>query len=233
MSIILEKALDFTKDYFKSFCCGHDFEHVLRVYKNAQDILKNECEADSEIVLLATILHDVDDTKLVKNKNLEYQNTKKILNELDISNNKIEKITNIIATVSMQEYLRGNRPSTLEAKIVFDADKLDQIGAIAIARSFAYGARQNRKIFDLDRFPTPHYEGKYPNGYDSSINYIIEVLMNIKSMLFTQTAKEMAQKRYEFMVQYLREFFDEQGNQTWSDYFFSRTKYWSTGNSSD
>lgn len=233
MSILLDNALGFTKNYFKDFCCGHDFEHVLRVYKNAQDILKHEGNADSEIVLLAAILHDVDDSKLVKDKDPEYQNAKKFLQGQNISSSQIEKITDIIATVSMQAYLSGNRPSTLEAKIVFDADKLDQIGAIAIARSFAYGARQNRKIFDLDKFPSSHYEGKYPNGYDSSINYIIEVLMNIKSMLFTQTAIEMAQKRYDFMIQYLREFFDEQGNQDWSDYFFSRTKYWSTGNSSD
>lgn len=224
MEKIIKNALDFTEDYFESFCCGHDFEHVERVFNNAKTIIENEDfveKIDTEAVLLASILHDVDDTKLVKNSG----STKNFLQAQNISEEKIDKILDIISTVGMNEYLRNNRPKTTEAKIVFDADKLDQIGAVAIARSFAYGANHGRKIFDRTQLPTEHYDGKYPNGYASSLNYILEVLINVKSMLHTKTAQKIAQKRHDFMVDYLKEFFEEENDKVWSDYFFSKTRY--------
>lgn len=221
--MIIENAMDFVKECFKTNCCGHDFEHVTRVYQNAKAILADEnCDADEEIVLLGAILHDVDDSKLVgENEARTFKNTKDFLNTQNLSENKIEKVIETISTVSMKDYLSGNYAKSIEAKIVFDADKLDQIGAAAIARTFAFGAVQGRKIFDAEKYPTAHYDGKYPEGYDSGINYIIEMLLTVKSKLHTKTAQRIAQKRHEFMMDYLTQFFEETGDSKWQEFFES------------
>lgn len=229
MEKIIENALEFAKEYFQNFCCGHDFEHVKRVLNNAQLILREEqfdVEIDAVVVMLAAILHDVDDTKLVKSKdNKAMTNTLAFLKKQNLSAERIKKITEIISTVGMSEYLNNNRPVSVEAKIVFDADKLEQTGAIAIARSFAYGSVHGRKIFESEHFPDDYFDGKYPDGYASSVNYIIEVLLKVKSILHTNTAIKIAEKRHKFMVDFLNEFFEEEGNKEWKDYFFSKTRY--------
>lgn len=220
MKLLINNALKYCEEYFNQSCCGHDFEHVLRVYKNAEFLISEEQEKiDETTTLLAAILHDVDDKKLVSTEESDsYKNTLDFLNSQNLEKAQKEKIINIISTVSYTEYLKGNLPQSLEAKIVYDADKLDQIGAVAISRAFAYGATHGRKIWDKNEMPSKHFQGKYPGGYASSLNYIIEVLLGIKSTLYTKTAKRIAQKRHEFMVNYLNEFFDENLNEEWKTY---------------
>ena len=137
MENIIDKTIEYVKDFFEKDFSGHDFYHTLRVYNLAKYITKFE-ECDIELVYLGALLHDVNDYKLVEKEKEPNYNATTFLKSLGFSNKKIEQICHIISQVSF----KGKDtvvPDTIEGKIVQDADRLDAIGAIGIARTFAYG----------------------------------------------------------------------------------------------
>ena len=136
---ILQQAIEYIERVFKDNSDGHDAQHTIRVYKNAQLILKSFPEANRFITLLAALLHDVDDYKLFKTEHND--NARFFLNEHGLSESIIDQICETINIVSFSKN-KGNQPETLEGKIVQDADRLDAIGAIGIARAFAYGGKK-------------------------------------------------------------------------------------------
>lgn len=205
---IIDKAMDYVKGIFENEYSGHDFYHTLRVYKLATCIAEKE-NADIKIVQLAALLHDVDDRKLSPETYQSKQRTVDFLRRQGIENAVIDTICTIISEVSFA----GNdlvAPITLEGKCVQDADRLDALGAIGIARTFAYGGNHNRKIYDPNIKPNENMNGEeYYSNESTSVNHFYEKLFKLEDMINTDTARKIARKRTEFMKEYLDSFMKE------------------------
>lgn len=202
----MEKIKKFVKELLAKEYSGHDYYHCIRVYNNAMLICK-DMDCDKQLVSVASLLHDVDDAKLFDSK--DYDNARKILNDLNYEKDFIEKVINIIKDVSF----KGKDsviPSSLEGKIVQDADRLDAIGAIGIARTFAYGGNHNRLIYDPSIKPNLNMDyNQYKNANNPTINHFYEKLLLLKDMMNLEKSKEIATHRHKFMEDYLREFYEE------------------------
>lgn len=207
MENIIEKTIEYIKDFFKADFSGHDFYHTLRVYKLAKCIAKSE-ECDIELVCLSALLHDVDDYKLVGKEKEGFSNLKSFLKSQNYSNEKIEQICNIVSQVSFKG--KSIIPDTIEGKIVQDADRLDAIGAIGIGRAFAYGGSRNRPMHNPDMRPRENMSSKeYYESVGTTINHFYEKLLQLKDLMNTETAKNIANHRHKYMEEFLKEFYDE------------------------
>lgn len=202
----MEKIKEYVKDLLAKEYSGHDYYHCIRVYNNAMLICK-DMDCDKQLVSVASLLHDVDDAKLFDSK--DYDNAKRILNDLHYEKDFIEKVISIIKDVSF----KGKDsviPSSLEGKIVQDADRLDAIGAIGIARTFAYGGNHNRLIYDPSIKPNLNMDyNQYKNAKNPTINHFYEKLLLLKDMMNLEKSKQIAIHRHKFMEEYLKEFYDE------------------------
>ena len=147
---IVELALGFARKFFEGESSGHDYFHTYRVYKNAEMLVNNIPEADREICLLGAILHDVDDDKISPETHENKDNARKFLTDNNYPQEKIDFLCKIIGDVSFSEKVK---PESIEGKIVQDADRLDAIGAIGIARTFAYGGNKGREIYNPEIKP--------------------------------------------------------------------------------
>ena len=201
MSNLINKALKFVKEFFKEDTSGHYYYHTLRVYKTANKIAEKE-NANIELVSIIALLHDVDDCKLVGNDGKLFKNAKKFLTENNVSLDKIQLICSEISKISF----KGNGkscPDTLEGKIVQDADRIDALGAIGIARAFAYGSSKGRAMH-LPNTPIKEYtnEKDYHNNNDTTINHFYQKLLKLTSLMNTSEAKRIAEKRNEFILEY-------------------------------
>jgi len=203
---ILQKIRTELRIRFAGDAGGHDYWHSIRVCRTAMSIAETE-DCDREIVALAALLHDTDDIKLFSSDN--YAEARKILRECGYDNDTEQKVIAAISTVSF----RGTDsvvPDTIEGKIVQDADRLDAIGAIGIARAFAFGGNRNRAMYDPDILPVPDMdEETYRNSQSTTINHFHEKLLGLKDRMNTASAKRIAEQRDEFMRNYLKEFYDE------------------------
>ena len=228
---IINNAKKYIIEIFKDDSSGHDFMHSLRVYKNALDIstiILKEQENNSNfklnifIIELSALLHDVDDYK-TKNYNNDnpFQNLDFFLKENKINNeHDIKLIKEIISEVS---YKAGETkiPESLEGKIVQDADRLDAIGAIGIARAFAFGGSKNRKLYDQDNIyelSKRNFEPfdmsdisfeQYKNKKTDTVTHFYEKLLKLEKMMNTEQGKTIAKKRTELMKNFLHELFGE------------------------
>ena len=225
---IIDNAKEYIKEIFKDDSSGHDIEHSLRVLKNAMDIsdnllLKNkDLNLRTFIVCLSAILHDVDDYKIKNyNKDNSYQNLLKFLESNNINDKKdIELIKEIISEVSFKAG-ETKIPKTLEGKIVQDADRLDAIGAIGIARAFSFGGSKKRKIYDVKNIEELYKRNfepfnmdnvsfeQYKNERSDTVTHFYEKLLKPENMMNTEQAKIIAHKRTEFMKNYLKELYRE------------------------
>ena len=206
---MVNSALEYIKEIFSGDSSGHDYYHTVRVYRIATEIAKQE-NADANIVQLTALLHDVDDIKLSP----QTHNTKK--NAVDfMTANKVDgDIIDIVCKIIDEVSFAGTDsvvPSTIEGKCVQDADRLDAIGAIGIARTFAYGGSKGRRIHDPDIKPmTNMNKADYNQNHNStSINHFFEKLLLLKDMMNTETAKKMAMHRQAVMEDFLEEFMAE------------------------
>ncbi len=203
---VVETLTHYVKKLFASDATGHDFYHTLRVYRMAMKIAEEET-CDKEIILFASLLHDVDDPKLFHTEN--YLNARNAIRQCGLSIEKERRIIHAIQEVSFRAS-DSVIPSSIEGKIVQDADRLDAIGAIGIARAFAYGGAKNRKMYDPIEKPLLNMDEKtYRSHQGSTINHFYEKLLLIPSMLNTEKAKKIAQGRMLFMKQFLDEFYAE------------------------
>lgn len=205
---LLEKTLLFIKKRFQDDYSGHDYYHSVRVYNLATFICKKE-KADLEIVQLASLLHDVDDYKLFGENVGSYLNAEKFLKDNKISDKKIKFICDIISSISFKG-IDTQVPESKEGKIVQDADRLDAIGAIGIARAFAYGGSKNRAMHIPYEKPRDNMNFKeYSASNGTTINHFYEKLLKLKDLMNTRTAKKIAEYRHNYMKDFLTEFFDE------------------------
>lgn len=205
---IINDALEFVRNTFNNDYSGHDYFHTLRVYKMAARIAEQE-NADLIIVQLAALLHDVDDIKLSPETYANKDKAVDFLRKHSISEEMIKTICNIIGEVSF----RGTdsiTPETIEGMCVQDADRLDAMGAVGIARTFAYGGSHNRIIHDPEIKPTVNMNAdKYQSHISTSINHFYEKLFQLKDLMNTDTAKKIAEQREDYMRAYISEFLDE------------------------
>ena len=187
MTSLIPDTITYIENLFRSNAGGHDAAHSLRVYKNAMMIAENEPGANIDTVALAALLHDADDHKLFHTENNE--NARTFLEQNQVSKEMIEQICIAVNAVSFSQN-RGKRPDTLEGKIVQDADRLDAIGAIGIARTFAFGGEQGRSL-------------------QESVQHFYDKLLLLKDSMNTETGKLLAQKRHAFLETFLKELQEE------------------------
>ena len=207
MENIINKTMVYVKDFFKKDFSGHDFYHTLRVYNLAKSIAKSE-ECNMELVCLSALLHDVDDYKLVGEEKEPFNNLKTFLKSQNYSYEGIEQICNIVSEVSFNG--KNTIPNTIEGKIVQDADRLDAIGAIGIARTFTYGGSIKRPMYIPNINPKENMASKeYYENVGTTINHFYEKLLKLKDFMNTETAKSMPKHRHEYMQEFLKEFYDE------------------------
>ena len=192
---MINRAMDFAREIFAGDGSGHDLDHSLRVYRMAVRIAEEE-GADIETVALAALLHDVDDRKLSPETYEGKDRAVAFLRENGMDEETIHKIVGIISQIS---FSAGNgRPDTLEGCCVQDADRLDAIGAIGIARTFAFGGSRGRRMHD------PQWQDK-----GSSVQHFYDKLLLLKDRMNTETGKRMATERDAFMRAFLDQFYGE------------------------
>ena len=180
---MIENAIKYVKQIFADDCSGHDYHHTMRVYRLAVQIVKKE-NADLLIVQLAALLHDVDDAKLSPETHATKKNAVDFMESNGVDNEIIEAVCKIIGEVSFAG-TDSVVPSTIEGKCVQDADRLDAMGAIGIARTFAYGGSRGRKIYDPEIKPLVNMnkEEYRQNQNSTSINFFYEKLLLLKDMM--------------------------------------------------
>lgn len=207
---IVQSVADYVKDRQLGESNGHDWWHTYRVSETAKYLAKQE-KADLFIVELAALLHDIADWKFTNGDDKASSKVAvELLSEFGVDDKSIEHICHIVDNISFKGESQENKISTLEGMVVQDADRLDALGAIGVARTFAYGGSDNREIYNPE---IKHQEkmdfDKYKNNKSSSINHFYEKLLLLKDLINTKSAKEIADERHQFMLKYLEEFYKE------------------------
>ena len=203
----LSETEKFIRNEFENDSSGHDWWHIYRVKNMALKIAKKE-GGDLFLIEMSALLHDLDDWKLNDESNLS--KTRKWLQSIQVSKTQTSEILQIIEQVSFKGAGVETFANSLEAKIVQDADRLDAIGAIGIARTFAYGGKKGRLIYDPDIQPELHSSfEQYKKSLAPTINHFYEKLLLLKNRLNTKTAIEIAEKRHTFMEDFVKRFFAE------------------------
>ncbi|MFT2007763.1 HD domain-containing protein [Pontibacter sp. 13R65] len=189
---------------------GHDWWHIYRVWQNAKNIAKNE-QADLFIVELAALLHDIADHKFHGGDDtVGPRVAREWLESLQVEEPAIQHICLIIKEISFKGAGTISAMSSLEGRIVQDADRLDAIGAIGIGRAFAYGGHKGREMYNPEIKPILHdsFEA-YKTASAPTINHFYEKLLLLKDRMHTTSAKAMAEKRHQFMEEFLEQFYQE------------------------
>ncbi|WP_084543949.1 HD domain-containing protein [Paenisporosarcina indica] len=200
---VIEHCEHLVKDIYNQFDASHDFQHIERVRKNAQIISSQEGDVRHDIIELAVLLHDVSDVKYNGSEGKIKEIA--ILSQLDLSSADRDWIVAIIEAVS---FSGGNEKvaATIEAKIVRDADRLDAIGAIGIARTFAYGGAKGRKLYDWSELARRDMsEEDYRTKKTASVTHFYEKLLLLKDLMVTDTGKKLALQRHEFMLSFMEQ----------------------------
>ena len=208
--VILDKTRDYIKKELSGDGTGHDWWHIVRVTKTAMQIGIKE-GADLFIIELGAMLHDLGDFKFHNGDvTVGPRMVTEWLQSIGVDSVTVNNIVTIVKEISYKGSDVETPMSTLEGEIVQDADRIDAMGAIGIARTFAYGGSKNREIHNPNAKPENHNNFEdYKNSTSPTINHFYEKLLLLKDRMNTETAKRMALKRHEFMVDYLNQFYKE------------------------
>ncbi len=213
---LISLIINFVKSTLKNAEGGHDWFHVLRVWNNAKLISKNE-NANLLVVELGALLHDIADSKFHDgDETIGPKMAREFLENQSVDPDDVIHIIKIINSISFKSTLKSKRAismqnfHSIELDIIQDADRLDAIGAIGIARCFNYGGYKNRPIYDPD-IPAKLNQSKeeYKNSEAPSINHFYEKLLLLKDHMNTESGRQIAAKRHDFMEQYLEQFYQE------------------------
>lgn len=207
---IIQKTVEFVKETLANAEGGHDWWHVYRVWQLSKHIAASE-QADLLVVELGALLHDIADSKFHDgDEELGPQKARRFLAQHEVDESVIAHVENIISNISFKGGRKIQNFKSLELDIVQDADRLDALGAIGIARTFNYGGFKNREIYNPDIKPnlqmTPE---EYKQSTAPSLNHFYEKLLLLKDRMNTNTGKLFAGQRHRFMEQYLDEFYKE------------------------
>lgn len=207
---IIQQTESYVKQKLIGEGSGHDWWHVFRVLNNALLISKGE-KADLFIVQLASLLHDISDWKFNNgDDSVGPKVAREWLNRLGVSEDVISQVCSIIKDLSFKGAGVKSEMKSIEGMVVQDADRLDALGAIGVARAFAYGGSKGREIYNPDVKPELHNSFEaYKKNNSNSINHFYEKLLLLKDLMNTKTAKKIAETRHNYMEEFLDEFYKE------------------------
>jgi len=208
---IIEKTRQYAQETLAVDCTGHDWLHVSRVWNMAKYIAAHEKTTDLLVIELSALLHDIADWKFHGgDENKGVMVAREWLTPLNVAQPVIEHVCMIINDISFKGAGHVKPMQTLEGQIVQDADRLDAMGAIGIARTFAYGGYKHRPIYDPNITPILHKNAaEYKRATGTTINHFYEKLLLLKDLINTETAKKIAEKRHARMQQFIDEFLQE------------------------
>lgn len=206
---IIQETIAFVKKTLDGAEGGHDWFHIERVYKNSLLIAKEE-KVDMLIVSLAALLHDIADAKFYNgDESIGPKIASDFLHSKKVTPEVIHHVVKIIENISFKSSLetKKERFNSLELQVVQDADRLDAIGAIGIARTFNYGGFKNRALYNPDIPPNLEMtKEEYKKSTDPTINHFYEKLLLLKDKMNTSSGKKIAEQRHSFMLQFLSQF---------------------------
>ncbi len=204
----LKRMEQYAKRGLDSDTSGHDWSHIERVVNTTKTIAKAE-GADLFICEAAALLHDVIDDKIVKDPIVALKELKKFLTSIEVTPEQIEAIVSIITRMSFKNH-KEQQELSLEGKVVQDADRLDAIGAIGIARVMCYSGSTGRPIHKPEMKPRENLTPEeYRNGESTAIMHFYEKLLKLKDLMNTKYGNELAKGRHEFLEMYLEQFYAE------------------------
>ena len=209
-SSIIQKTIDYVKATLAEAEGGHDWWHIERVWKLSKTIAQKE-EVDLFIVELGALLHDIADSKFHDgDETLGPKKAQAFLNDLGVDQASIIHVVQIIENISFKGGKEKQAFKSPELDVVQDADRLDAIGAIGIARAFNYGGHKGRELYNPNIAPNLDMTKKeYKNSTAPSLNHFYEKLLLLRDRMNTSTGKLMAEHRHQFLEQYLEEFYQE------------------------
>ena len=207
-----EKVIELAKSQLKDAEGGHDWFHVQRVLHNAIEIGSKE-EVDMDVVAIAAILHDIADAKFHNgDENIGPKLATQIMNECDIDQSISDHVVKIIQHISFKNSLSQSTWTSKELEVVQDADRLEALGAVGIARAFTYGGYKGFPLFDPNFPPEENLtKEQYKNSKAPTINHFYEKLLKLKDLMNTSSGRQMAVKRHQFLLIFLDEFYSEVG----------------------
>ncbi len=211
----IESCIAFVKKTLSGAEGGHDWFHIERVWKNAKLIASGE-KCDLEVVELAALLHDIADSKFHGgDEEIGPRKAREYLTTAGIDSKKANHIVAIIENVSFKGGHNARNHSSIELDIVQDADRLDAIGAIGIARTFNYGGFKNRAIYDPSIAPNLNMtKEEYKKSTAPTINHFYEKLLLLKDLMNTESGKRIAEQRHHYMEGFLNQFYNEWNGQS-------------------
>ncbi|WP_409288820.1 HD domain-containing protein [Peribacillus sp. SCS-37] len=206
---LISRCEVFVKNQMRSDTSGHDWHHIMRVRSLAMQIAREEGSDSLFLVEMAALLHDIPDEKLNESEEAGFKKLDDWFKEQEMTQETIDELSAIIRSIPFKG---GNNLHVLspEAKIVQDADRLDAMGAIGIARTFAYGGKKGQPIYEPEMVPRNEMTiEEYREGRSSSINHFYEKLLKLKDLLHTDAAKKLSEDRQSFMGEFLKQFYKE------------------------
>jgi uncharacterized protein len=209
---IIKKTEDYVRISLKKVDSGHDWHHINRVRNMSLYLSQKHKKVNLLILELGALLHDIADKKFNKSKKNEIiEQTSRFLQKLGVKKKIIEEIIFIIENISYRDELKSAFiKKSIELQIIQDADRLDAIGAIGIARAFNYGGYNNNTIYDPEiKFIKNISPEEYKNNQSTTINHFYEKLLLLKDKMNTKEGKKLAKKRHKFMLEYLKQFYSE------------------------
>lgn len=216
----IEKARGLASELLKSDKSGHGMDHVDRVLKLSLKFAKDQ-PVDIEIVSLIALLHDVDDYKIFGQEAAkDLTNAQKILDTCGINDEKKKQIIEGIKTIGYSKRLQGIKPTTLEGKIVSDADMCDALGIIGLIRGHQYSLTHGGEFFDKNLFPNLNMSAEEykAQSKETTINHMFEKILKLKDLMLTTPGREEAMRRHDLLVSLLYQFFEESDAPEWSKY---------------
>lgn len=207
---LIDHTVNFVKSELQDAEGGHDWFHIYRVWQTAKKLGAQE-DCDMLVVELAALLHDIADPKFHDgNEEIGPQKAEEFLKKMEVGQEVIEHVLAIIRNMSFKNSLGTTSFTSKEMNVVQDADRLDAMGAIGIARAFNYGGFKNRALYDPDIKPNLNMsKEEYKKSTAPTINHFYEKLLLLKDKMNTEAGKKMAEERHEFMLQYLDQFYKE------------------------
>jgi uncharacterized protein len=207
---VLENTINFVKKQLEHAESGHNWFHMERVYNNALLLAKEET-CNVEVVQLAALLHDIADSKFHNgDETVGPKVAREFLTSEKVSEDTINHVVKIIENISFKGGNFEKKFTSKELEIVQDADRLDAIGAVGIARTFNYGGFKNREIYNPEIAPNLNMsKEEYKNSTAPTINHFYEKLLLLKDKMNTETGKKIAQQRHDFMETFLAQFYTE------------------------
>ena len=208
---LVERAAAAVRSAMAGEGSGHDWWHVWRVWRLAERLARSEPRADRRVVALGALLHDLGDWKFHGgDEEAAPREAGRLLKRLGAEGATVERVQAVCREVSFKGAGVADRPGSIEARIVQDADRLDAIGAIGVARTFAYGGAKGRLLYEPGVKPVLHARfAAYKRSRSHTINHFPEKLMLLKKRLHTREARRLARERHAFLVTFLKQFHRE------------------------